>query len=412
MQILLYQGTVKLVEMSEAFPEPEANIVSIAPETLKQRIDSGERVQILDVRAESEFEEWAIDGDSVEVVNIPYFELLEGVTDEQLEYIPQGDPTVVVCAKGGSSEYVAGQLLAANINAVNLEGGMKGWAQVYEYQEVDANTDATIAQYQRPSSGCLAYLIVSNGEAAVIDPLRAFANDYVQDARTMGAEITHAVDTHIHADHISGTRQLATKTNARIILPETAAARGVKYDTEYETVSDGDTLIVGDIEVDVIHTPGHTSGMTSYLVDDVVLLTGDGLFTESVARPDLEGADDEAARIAAAELHETLESKILPLSDSVLVAPAHFSDAATPRADGTYAARLADLKTEIRVLSMSREEFVEFILADMPPQPANYEEIIGTNLGHQENGDEEAFELELGPNNCAASGDAITSDWS
>ena len=269
------------------------------------------------------------------------------------------------------------------------------------------------------------YVVVDDntGQCAVIDPVL----DYDQDAARYSTEsvaevidyikgqnlsVAYLLETHIHADHISGTRQLATKTNARIVLPETAAARGIKYDTEYETVSDGDTLVVGDIEVDVIHTPGHTSGMTSYLVDDVVLLTGDGLFTESVARPDLEGADNEAAQIAAAELHETLESKILPLSNSVLVAPAHFSDAATPRADGTYAARLADLKTEIRVLSMSREEFVDFILADMPPQPANYEEIIGANLGHQENGDEEAFELELGPNNCAASGDAITSDWS
>ncbi|MDS0292612.1 MBL fold metallo-hydrolase [Halogeometricum luteum] len=408
-------------------PEPNAEVESVAPETVKRRIDDGERVAILDVRAESEFEEWRIDGDGVEVVNVPYFELLDGIDDDQLERIPAGDPTIVVCAKGGSSEYVAGHLVEAGVNAANLEGGMKGWARIYDYRELDADTEATIAQYQRPSSGCLAYMVVSDGEAVVVDPLRAFVGEYVADARVMGADIEYAVDTHVHADHVSGVRELAAETGARVVLPESAVERGVEYDTDYETVADGDALSVGAVDIDVLHTPGHTSGMTSYLVDDAVLLTGDGLFTESVARPDLEGADDEAARAAAGELYDTLRSTILPLDDDVLVAPAHFSDvdtsqgdvsgnrtqsddAATPREDGTYAARLGDLTARMDALSMDRDEFVEFILSDMPPRPSNYEEIIATNLGRRDAGDEEAFELELGPNNCAASGDAMTSD--
>ncbi|WP_254538463.1 MBL fold metallo-hydrolase [Halomarina litorea] len=396
--------------MDDGFPEPDADVESIAPEALKQRIDDGRPVTILDVRAESEYEEWRIDGESAEVANVPYFELLDGVSENHLERIPAGDPTVVVCAKGGSSEYVAGQLLDEGVDAVNLERGMNGWAGIYEYRELDADTDATVAQYQRPSSGCMAYMVVSDGEAAVVDPLRAFVDDYVQDARAMGVDITYAIDTHVHADHVSGVRELAAQTGAQVVLPEPAVDRGVEYDVDYETVGDGDTLTVGDIDVDVLHTPGHTSGMTSYLVDDAVLLSGDGLFTESVARPDLEGADDEEAREAAAELHETLQSTILPLGDDVLVAPAHFSDCATPRDDGTYVTRLGDLKREMDALSMDREAFVEFIRSDMPPRPANYEEIIGTNLGQRATDDEEAFELELGPNNCAASSDAMTSD--
>ena len=391
-------------------PKPNAEVESIPPEEVKQRIDNGEHVDILDARAESEFEEWSIDGDNIEVVNIPYFELLEGVSDEQLERIPKGDPTIVVCAKGGSSEYVAGQLLEEGVNAANLGAGMKGWARIYEYRELDADTEATVAQYQRPSSGCMAYMVVSDGKAAVIDPLRAFVDEYIADARAMGAEIEYAVDTHIHADHVSGVRELAAETDARVVLPEPTVERGVEYDADYQTVTDGDALSVGAIEVDVLHTPGHTSGMTSYLVDDAVLLTGDGLFTESVARPDLEGANNEAARESASELYDTLQSKVLGLDENVLIAPAHFSDAATPLEDGTYAARLGDLKTRMDALSMERDEFVEFILSDMPPRPSNYEDIISTNLGQQATDDKEAFELELGPNNCAASSDAMTSD--
>lgn len=396
--------------MNDGFPEPDADIESIAPEALKQRIDAGQPITILDVRAESEFDEWSIDGEAVEVTNIPYFELLNGVSEEQLKRIPEGNPTVVVCAKGGSSEYVAGQLLNEGIDATNLKRGMNGWAGIYEYRELDADTDATVAQYQRPSSGCMAYMVVSDGEAAVIDPLRAFVDDYVQDARVMDADLTYALDTHIHADHVSGVRELAAETGAQVVLPEPAVDRGVEYDAEYETVVDGDTLTIGSIDIDVIHTPGHTSGMTSYLVDGTVLLTGDGLFTESVARPDIEGTDDEAARTAATELYETLQSTILLLSDDVLVAPAHFSDTATPRDDGTYATKLGDLKHGMDALSMDHEAFVEFILSDMPPRPANYEEIIETNLGQRTTDNKEAFELELGPNNCAASNDAMTSD--
>ncbi|MFC6726783.1 MBL fold metallo-hydrolase, partial [Halobium palmae] len=87
-----------------------------------------------------------------------------------------------------------------------------------------------------------------------------------------------------------------------------------------------------------------------------------------------------------------------------------FGEAATPREDGTYAARLGDLRERMEALSMDRDAFVEVVLSDVPPRPANYEEIVATNLGRRATDDKEAFELELGPNNCAASADAMTSD--
>jgi glyoxylase-like metal-dependent hydrolase (beta-lactamase superfamily II) len=148
--------------------------------------------------------------------------------------------------------------------------------------------------------------------------------------------------------------------------------------------------------------------MTSYRVGEF-LFTGDGLFTESVARPDLEEGDA-GAPDAAATLYETLQETILPLPDDTVVAPAHFSDAAEPADDGSYTVTLGELAASMDALSMDRDEFVEFVLSDMPPRPANYEDIIATNLGQQTADDDEAFELELGPNNCAASREAMTSD--
>jgi glyoxylase-like metal-dependent hydrolase (beta-lactamase superfamily II) len=181
----------------------------------------------------------------------------------------------------------------------------------------------------------------------------------------------------------------------------------VEYDIDYDTVSDGDVLEVGGTEVEVVHTPGHTSGMTSYQVGDV-LFTGDGLFTESVARPDLEDGDDGAAD-AARLLYDTLQNTVLSLPDSTIVAPAHFSDSAEPAEDGTYTATLGDLRASMDALEMTEDEFVEFVLSDMPPRPSNYQQIIGTNLGVESPPERVALQLELGPNNCAASQDSMTS---
>jgi glyoxylase-like metal-dependent hydrolase (beta-lactamase superfamily II)/rhodanese-related sulfurtransferase len=380
-------------------------VESTTPETLKERIDDGEDVFLLDVRSSGDFEEWRIEGENVEIVNYPYFQLLDGIPKELLAELPEDRTITVLCAKGGSSEMVAEHIEREGYDVDHLERGMNGWAGIYEYAELDVDSDATIAQYRRPSSGCLAYLVVSDGEAALIDPLRAFTDEYVQDVRTLGADLVYALDTHVHADHISGVGTLAERTDATVVVPEPAAARGIDYGVPYETVVDGASLAVGDVEIDVIHTPGHTTGMTAYRVGDV-LFTGDGLFTESVARPDLE--DPEKAKDAARTLYASLTEKVLSLPDETVVAPAHFSDAATPRDDGTYTAELGDLIDRMDALSMDEEAFVEFIVSGMPPQPANYEEIIATNLGRRSPDDEEAFALELGPNNCAASEEALT----
>jgi glyoxylase-like metal-dependent hydrolase (beta-lactamase superfamily II) len=149
--------------------------------------------------------------------------------------------------------------------------------------------------------------------------------------------------------------------------------------------------------------------MNSYLIDDSLLATGDGLFIESVARPDLEEGD-EGAPEAASQLYESLQDRVLTLPDETLIGGAHFSDAAEPAEDGTYTAPIGRLVDEMDALTMDEDEFVELILSDMPPRPSNYEDIIATNLGQQEADDEEAFELELGPNNCAASQESLADD--
>ncbi len=392
------------------FPTPDSDVESIEPEALKDRIDRGDSVYLLDARMANDYEEWRISGSNVEVVNVPYFEFLdEEIDDSVLAAIPDDEHLTVLCAKGGASEYVAGALADRGYSVDHLEDGMNGWASIYEAHEVTDYAGAgTLLQYQRPSSGCLGYMVYDGGEAAIIDPLRAFSDRYLADAEQLGVELTYAFDTHIHADHISGLRELA-EAGVEAVIPEAAVDRGVTYAEAMTLTNDGDRFAVGELTIETVFTPGHTTGMTSYLVDDSLLATGDGLFIESVARPDLEEGD-EGAPEAAALLYESLQTKVLELPEETLIGGAHFSDAADPAADGTYTASLGELLERMDALSMDEADFIETVLADMPPRPANYIDIIETNLGQKEIDDDEAFTLELGPNNCAASQDALTSD--
>ncbi|MEZ3117536.1 MBL fold metallo-hydrolase [Halobaculum sp. MBLA0147] len=397
----------------EDFPTTDATVPELTPAALKRRLDDGERVTILDARAPDTFAEWHLEAPIAEVVNVPYFEFLDAVDgslDETLlDRVPEAEPLVVLCAKGGASEFVAGTLAEAGRSVVHVVDGMRGWARLYERDEVtDYDGPGTVYQYRRPSSGCLGYLLVADGEAAVIDPLRAFTDRYLADAAALDAELVYALDTHVHADHVSGVRELV-REGVTGVLPTAAVDRGVTYADRVETVADGDTLAVGTAEIDVLHTPGHTSGMTSYLLGDSVLTTGDGLFVESVARPDLEAGADGAAD-AARQLHETLRDRVLALDDDTVIGGAHYGDGAEPAADGTYTAPLGEVVDRMPVLTADEEAFVDTVMTDMPPRPANYEEIVATNLGRETADDDEAFKLELGPNNCAASDAAMTSD--
>src|SRR6266480_172072 len=185
-------------------------------------------------------------------------------------------------------------------------------------------------QILNEESGCLSYLIGCGqaGRAIVVDPGRDRVHEYLRLARRRGLKITHVVETHTHADHISGNRDLAAATSAAIFVH---AAAGFAFD--HERLSDGDEMRVGNIRLTVGHTPGHTPDSICLLVTDLergpepwFVLTGDTLFVGSVGRPDLGGAR------AAAETYESLNRVLLPLDDSVEVYPAHGAGSACGRA--------------------------------------------------------------------------------
>jgi glyoxylase-like metal-dependent hydrolase (beta-lactamase superfamily II)/rhodanese-related sulfurtransferase len=375
---------------------------TITPDALAARLRRNVSLTILDVRDRDEFERWHVDGPGVTAVQVPYNRFLAArATDGVDALVADHDgPFVAVCAEGRASDEVAAMLRAAGHEAANLPGGMEAWAQVAEVLPVAAHDGpGTVVQLHRPATGCLSALVVVDGVAAVVDPLRAFVDRYRAAAADHGADIVAAIDTHVHADHVSGVRALAEATGARRVLPVGATDRGLTFDAEL--VSAGGAVPVGDESLQAVGLSGHTTEMTGFALGDT-LLAGDSLFLAAVARPDLERGAAGAPDLAAT-LYDSLES-LREWPADTLVVPGHASpaDYRAVAADEPFVARLGDLWERLDVLALDREAFVERITTGMGPQPANYERLIAANLGQETLDDETATRLELGPNNCAA----------
>ncbi|GMK39329.1 hydroxyacylglutathione hydrolase [Paenibacillus sp. CCS19] len=352
---------------------------------------------ILDVRNEGDYNDWRIEGDSIESINVPYFELLEGV-DGIMDRIPAEGKVLVVCAKEGSSIFVAEQLAeTGRAEVFYLQGGMKAWSEYLEPVKVaDLKDGGELYQFVRIGKGCLSYMVLSNGEAATIDTLR-MTDVFEQFAAEKGATIKHTIDTHLHADHISGGRQLAEKLGATYWLPPKDAG---EVTFEYAALNDAEEITVGDtqIKIQAIYSPGHTIGSTSFVVDDRYLLSGDILFVESIGRPDLAGLAEDWV----GDLRNTLYNRYKELSEELVVLPAHFGKITELGEGGKVSARLGDLYQNNPGLNIHDEaEFRRAVTENLPQHPNAYQQIRQTNMGKIAPTSDEQREMEIGPNRCA-----------
>ncbi|MCM3624819.1 MBL fold metallo-hydrolase [Brevibacillus borstelensis] len=364
---------------------------------LAQMVFNKEELFILDVRNESDFNDWKIEGENIEIINVPYFDLIDGV-DPALDKIPQNKKVLVVCAKEGSSLFVAEQIVeAGRTNVYYLEGGMKAWSEHLEPVKVgDLKDGGSIYQFVRIGKGCLSYMVVSNGEAAIVDTLR-MTDVYEQFAKEMNVTIKHTIDTHLHADHISGGKKLAEKVGATYWLPPKDAT---EVTFTYEKLEEGKDITVGNttIHIQPIYSPGHTIGSTSLIVDNQYFLTGDILFIESIGRPDLAGKAEDWV----GDLRNTLYKRYKELSNDLIVLPAHFGKVSELGEGGKVSARMGDLYQKNPGLNIQDEvEFRKTVTENLPPQPNAYQEIRQTNMGKITPTEEEQREMEIGPNRCA-----------
>lgn len=371
---------------------------------LARELDSGTApLAVVDLRAPGEVARWKVEGDrDVPRVERAYWDVL-GTPDVLAADLPQGTVAVVICAHGNTSAIVAEELRSIGVDARNLRDGMVAWSRLHLSRDVPGMPEGTyLVQLDRVAKGCLSYVIgVDGGPALVVDPDRHFV-DHLEVVASHGSTLVAVVDTHLHADHVSGAADLAADTGVPYLLADDAGARRPHRHPEDGEVVFGGGLI--DAEAVALHSPGHTPGSTGVLVDGRYLLSGDTLFVEGVGRPDLGGHVEEWG----ADLYRTLNQRLAGLGDDVVVLPAHYQSRRERNRDGIYAAPLGALRRSVE-FHESLEQFLADVIAHTAPAPSEYGRIRTVNLGVESLGDELLDELEVGKNQCAAGGSAGTS---
>ncbi|HXF65031.1 MAG TPA: MBL fold metallo-hydrolase [Caldilineaceae bacterium] len=357
---------------------------------LNEMLAQGQPVTILDVRPAAERAEWAIPG-SLHVDAYPALKSGQAGPLATID-LPQDRPVVTVCGAGKTSVLAADVLRKRGWEAWSLAGGMKAWSLAWNHAALTLpGSQGQVLQVRRVGKGCLSYLVGSAGEAMVIDPSLE-PSVYLDLASAQGWTITHILETHIHADHLSRARLLAEQCGAALYLPAQNRAS-----FPYQPVAEGDVLRAGVVSLTALHTSGHTLESTCYRIGDWALLTGDTLFLAGVGRPDLEATPAEALQ-RAHHLYRSLQ-RLLALPEGMLVLPGHTDTA--PAFDGAPLVRtLAEVKAAVELLHLDEASFVERLLAHIPPAPPNHRRIVELN----ETGlwpEDDPVELEAGANRCA-----------
>lgn len=236
-------------------------------------------------------------------------------------------------------------------------------------------------------TGCLAqgaYYIESEGEAAVIDPLRE-VQPYIEKAERRNAKIKYVFETHFHADFVSGHKDLAAKTGAKIVYGPT----GMKLGFDALVAEDNQEFTLGKMKIRVIHTPGHTMESVCYLLineegKEEAIFTGDTLFIGDVGRPDLaqKVIKDLTQEKLAAHLYDSLRNKLMPLSDDLIVYPAHGAGSACGKnmSKETSDTLGNQKKTNYALQPMTKEEFIKEVLTGLTPPPAYFPQNVMMNI--------------------------------
>jgi glyoxylase-like metal-dependent hydrolase (beta-lactamase superfamily II)/rhodanese-related sulfurtransferase len=363
---------------------------TISADRLRELLNNGEPVFVLDVRPKDERQEWQIPGshyvDAYKRLNEGDNSVLDQVN------IPGGSKVVTVCAAGRTSMIAAKALKEKGIEAWSLEGGMKNWSLAWNtaYQQFDG---FGVWQVRRTGKGCLSYIIESNKEAIIIDaslPIEV----YIHLADKHQLSVKYVIETHIHADHLSRSKELAGYFKAPLYLP---AQNKIQF--SFNPI-DGNTVFkIGILSLRSISTPGHTLESFSYYISKLVVFTGDTLFTNGVGRPDLKSTVEETGAKAKL-LYKSLQ-ELLALPGNVMIFPGHTGS--PPEFDNKpIQITIDEAKRNIPMLNKSEDEFVSQLLQKLPDAPPNYQSIVEKNITGNYDG-VNPVDLEAGANRCAIS---------
>ena len=373
----------------------------IAPQELAERLDHGEPLQVLDVRAAEKVAAGHVMlGSALDFRAMPNSKLLALSSLDGLGLDPRR-PVAVICNRGNSSKQSTAFLRERGYEAFSVTGGMAAWEMIYVARRLAPTPSlAHVVQLDRLGKGALSYVLVSDGDAVVVDPGRHLAR-YDALLTELSATPAAVVDTHMHADYLSGARAAAARWQVPYFVHDDDAVSpydGTPGRFSHQALSDGDTIVFGRALLRAVHVPGHTLGSVALLADDGLVLTGDFLFVRSVGRPDLGGQADAWAKL----LWQSLERARRELSGDLLVLPGHYSSEEERRADRAVAARFDVIAaTNAAAAVQDEREFLGWVAKHQMTPPPAYRTIKQANLGLVDVLDGDADMLESGPNQCA-----------
>lgn len=371
---------------------------------LAQALESGEPMQVVDVRAPERVRQARIDvAPPGRFHNIRGSEL-RTYTSLRATPIDPEIPIAVVCGSGHDSKVVADHLNTLGARARSLHGGLGAWSRLLMARELPPPpaVDAFV-QYDRLAKASLSYLLVSSGEALVVDP-PLDSSTILADLASRGARIVGVADTHVHADYVSGAPRISRELGVPYYLH--AADGEYPYDgrpgrLDISPVSHGASIAVGRATVRVHHNSGHTLGSVSYLAGDAVALTGDFLFIASIGRPDLAGKTAEWTAL----LWKSVERVRREWPASLMIYPAHYGDDVERNRDRSVGAPLsALLAANPSLRHEAAGGFAAWVASHVGDFPEAYRTIKAVNVGLNDVTDEQAEELEVGRNECALAG--------
>jgi glyoxylase-like metal-dependent hydrolase (beta-lactamase superfamily II) len=380
---------------------PDSTPPQIAPQELAERLDRGEPLQVLDVRAPDNVERGRIAlGSELDFHAHPSSTLLD-LPDVSALHLDSARPIAVVCGHGNSSKKTTAFLRERGFEAYSVIGGMAAWETVYVARRLSPTPSLShVVQLDRVGKGALSYVLVSDGDAVIVDPGRHLAR-YDALLTELRATPVAVVDTHIHADYVSGARAAAARWQVPYFLhPDDAVS---PYDQTpgrltYQALGDGDTIAFGHATLRAAHVAGHTLGSIALLADEGLALTGDFLFVKSVGRPDLAGQSNSWAKL----LWQSLERARHTWPGDLLVLPAHYAGEDERRADRAVAARFDVISATNNAAAMQDEPvFLKWIADHATSFPDAYRTIKEANLGLVDLSDPDAEILESGLNRCA-----------
>lgn len=395
------------------------NNLRITSDELKKKIDKGEDIFILDVRNQHEHDAWSVSYDRYQDTTVIPVDTI--TSSAALKQIPKDKEIITFCTHGQRSSNAAKMLSELGYRVKTIEGGLDGWSNLYDIALVDTDSDILkIWQIRRISKGCMSYLIASlkDKKATIIDAtckIETILKDILEENEL---EITRVIDTHMHADHLSGATRVASKYGAEISLSSLEKYDTKNLDSEKSIkptlIHDAEKLEIGDgFYLEAIHTPGHTDGSISFKLDirgtselktengtsnsKSFLFTGDTIFVNGVGRPDLHKKSEEYAQ----KLYQTYQQKLFNLPDRIIILPAHYSSSfkhSKPVSDTIESIRL-----KLNSITKSEKDFLNYITSNIPPQPMNYEQIVSINKNLTPCDRVEQQDLESGPNSCGIS---------